>query len=150
MEVAETFYDNEGDEYSRLGQRAARCLNDFYTVLYESTILLTPEQLRRLRKMLLRFGASFQQLRELSRLRGGLEWRITPKVHCMMHFDTQAAVCNPTWTQNCQDESQVGTVTRIWGRSAQGRYRRTVQKMVLVKRLVSLAVRLERPTLASE
>ena len=45
--------------------------------------------------------------------------------------------------QNYTEESSVGTVAKVWAHSANGRYRRTVQRMVLLKRLVALMIRLE-------
>ena len=85
-----------------------------------------------------------QALRELSRVRGHKFWQITPKVHMIMHLSSFPGKLNPRFVQNYQEESLIGTTARIWARSAQGRYRRTIQKTVLIKKMVALMVRLER------
>ena len=82
-------------------------------------------------------------LREMCRGRGILAWNVTPKMHMLQHLGSFPAKVNPRWLQNYMEESSVGTTTKVWSRSASGRYRRTVQKMVLLKRLVALMIRLE-------
>ena len=146
VEMAETFHDTDSP-YDRLVQRVFRALESFYRFLYVAGVFLYIGERAELHRVLLLLGASWQQLRELARERGLMAWRITPKVHMVMHLDQQAVVCNPRWTQNYTEESQIGTMTQIWGRSARGRYRGGVQRMILLKRLVSLAIRLERPDL---
>ena len=144
VELAAHFYDNDDDEYSRLAQRATRCLDRLYVIIYTEGVFLSASALAEFRRVLLRFGMAIQQLRELARARNLLAWNMTPKVHMFQHMDQQAAVVNPRVIHNYSEESQIGTTTAVWRRSASGRYRRTVQRIVLCKRLVSLMIRLER------
>ncbi len=72
----------------------------------------------------------------------GLFWRITPKVHKLMHLHLYAAVINPRWVQNYAEESLVGTTTRIWQRAMRGKYSDHVQSNVLIRRLVGLMLRI--------
>ena len=144
VELAEEFYNDEADEYQRLVLRTVRAFNRFYELMYEAGVFMSASEVSELRRALLRLGASVMQLRELARQRRLLAWRITPKMHMVQHVAALAALINPRFVQNYCEESQVGSTTQVWSRSARGRYRRTVQRLVLVKRLVALVVRLER------
>ena len=94
------------------------------------------------RRVMLRFGATLQSLRSLARSKNFLAWNITPKVHMCQHLQQQSTIMNPRWVQNYTEESQIGTTTKVWARSATGAYRRTIQRLVLLKRIVALVVRL--------
>ena len=141
-ELAAEFYSPD-DEYGRLSIRCARMLARFYEAVYAAGAVLTDAQLEEVRRIVRIFGASFQQLRNLSQTMAFLGWNITPKTHYFMHLPSSCALVNARFTHCYMDESAVGTITKIWSRSARGRYRRTIQRVVLLKRLVALFVRLE-------
>ena len=143
VSLAEAYHADEGDEYTRLVTRLVRCLNRIYVLLYTADVFLSPQELAEFRRPLLRFGATSQQLREIARGRGAAEWKLVPKTHMFMHMSDLANLLNPRWVQNYSEESQVGSTTLVWSRTARGRYRKAAQRMVLLKRLVALVVRLE-------
>ena len=140
--LAEKFYDPNTEE-GRNVQRIARCLQRMYQILYSSGLFLTDAELNEFRRVLSRFGASFQTLRALAEADNRMLWHIIPKVHISQHLSTQAAVMNPRFCQNYTEESQIGTATRIWKRSASGKYRSGIQRLVLLKRLVGFVVRFD-------
>ena len=44
-----------------------------------------------------------------------------------MNLMMEGRLINPRWVQVYAEESMIGRITRIWSRSAQGPYQRTVQ-----------------------
>jgi hypothetical protein len=143
VELSEELYPDDTDDYSRLVKRVCRSWNRFYEILYNGGVFLNAGEKDELRRVLNRLGAAMMQLREISRQTSLFAWQITPKTHMLQHFSGYSAVVNPRFLMNYQEDSSVGTVTRVWSRSAAGRYRRTVQRMVLMKLLVALMIRLE-------
>ena len=110
--------------------------------LYGGGIFLSQDGIRALRRSLLALGAGMQTLRTLTGPEGFFGWQIRPKVHIAQHFDLQAQLgINPRWCQNYTEESAIGSTTRVWKRSATGKYRAVIQRLVLLKRLVALAIR---------
>jgi len=140
VEISNEFYGAD-DEYSRLVRRACKYMDHFYNILYGASVILTPEESLDLRRTTVRFGICMQQLRELSRVKNQLCWGILPKAHYMQHLCDLPV--NARWVQNYAEESHVGTLAKIWSRSAHGRYRRTAQKVILLKRLVAMYIRIE-------
>ena len=141
--LADEFYADIDDEFALMVSRAARGLNRMYEIMYAAGVFLSDSEVAELRRVLARLGATVMILREMSRGRGILAWNVTPKMHMLQHLGSFPAKVNPRWLQNYMEESSVGTTTKVWSRSASGRYRRTVQKMVFLKRLVTLMIRLE-------
>ena len=131
---------DQEQEWHRLASRAVRSLARFYEIVYGNDIFLPPGALSEVRRVVLRLGVSIQQLREFARLSGEMSWNMTPKKHCSQHFVSQAAIWNPIFVQCYEEESQIGSTTCVWKRSCSGRYRSGVQRMVLLKRLVSAVV----------
>ena len=143
VQLAQAYYGDENDDYSRLVLRAVRHLDRFYNIMYDSGPFFTSDQLAEFKRVALRLGAATQQLTEAARLQGFLAWHIVPKMHYMMHLGALAECINPRFVHNYMEESQVGSMTKIWGRSAHGKYRREAQRLVLIKRLTALYIRLE-------
>ena len=140
--LADEFYAHLDDEYSRCICRLVRCMNKVYEILYSASVFLSAAEQGDLRRTLLRFGVTIQRLREMARERDIQAWQCTPKMHMMQHLSDIATCINPRWVQNYSEESHVGTVAKIWNRSAHGSYRPSAQRLVLLKRLVSLYIRL--------
>ena len=140
--LAAEMYNGE-TEYGRSTQRAARCMQRMYDILYTAGTFLSPAENAEVRCVCLRFGACLQTLRELARREHFLAWNLTPKCHYSQHLPMQAQLLNPRWCQNYSEESQIGSTTLAWRKSATGHYRRVTQRLVLIKRLVALMVRLE-------
>ena len=138
--LAQEFYNDNGREDHRAAQRVALCLVRLYDIMQDGGLFLGPEELSEFRRVLRRFGASHMLLASRT---SGNEWNIVPKAHLTQHLGDQAGIMNPRWCWNYSEESQIGSTTMVWEKSAAGRYRPTVQKMVLIKRVVALAVRLE-------
>ena len=143
VELSEELYSDDRSEYDRLVKRTCKALDRFYSILYAADYFLSDVEKRALMQVLNKFSASLQQLRELARRQSVFAWQMTPKTHMINHFHCFSGVVNPRYLQNYEEESSVGTVAKVWKLSANGRYSRTVQRMVLLKRLVALMVRLE-------
>ena len=141
--LVDKYYNDESVEENRLVGRVVRSLSKVYATVYSSGFALSPDDGNDLRRLMFRFGASMQNLRELKRLANVQGWQIIIKAHYMQHLADMAQVLNPRWLQVYQEESNVGIMARIWQRSAAGRYRARAQKLVLLKRLTSWYVRLE-------
>ena len=144
VELCEEFYADSDDEYQRCVSRAARALSQFYVVLYGGDRFLTASEQNGVRRALSMLGACFQQLRNIAQERGLLAWNISPKTHMVQHFKDLCKIMNPRFLHNYAEESHIGTMTKMWARSAQGRYSGSVQKLSLVKRLVAVNVRMLR------
>ena len=143
VKLAEELHADPASDYDRLVCLACRDWDRFYAILYGGGLFLTDVEQGQLRRILGRLGASLMQLREHCRVAGIAAWHLSPKVHMCQHFGAFSGVVNPRRVQNYTEESSVGTITKVWAKSANGRYRRTVQRMVLLKRIVALFVRLE-------
>ena len=142
--ICDKYYNDDSDEYSRLVCRLCRFMDRFYCMLYAAGTLLTSAEVTAISKLLLRLGATYMALRDIAMSRSWYCWNVVMKVHYFQHFaDLVSAGLNPRWVQCYAEESAVGVVAKAWGRSAHGRYRRTAQKVVLTKRLMSLYIRLE-------
>ena len=75
--------------------------------------------------------------------RNKLYFKITPKVHKLMHVPMYMEVMNPRWLQAYLEEGLIGSVTKIWQRGVKGRYERQIQSNVLLRRYLGLLLRLE-------
>ena len=82
-------------------------------------------------------------LRGLCQEAGVFAWQVTPKMHALQHLASFPASLNPRWVQCYQEESGIGVTTAVWAKCAKGRYRKSIQRMVLMKRLVALVIRLQ-------
>ena len=140
--LAHRFCDSDSD-YDRCVRTVMDNLVRFYDILYTAPMFLEDAQIGDLKRACLDFGAAYQQLRDIARVRGELAWPVRPKVHRMQHAPMHAEIINPVFVQCYAEESLIGTTTKVWRRSAAGRYRRTVQETVLAKRLTGLLLRLE-------
>ena len=118
-------------------------LAEYYTILYGEPMFLQAPVLDRLQKVCDDFGLYYQRLRELSRRSGVLAFPVRPKVHKFLHIPSIAASINPRCCQCYAEESCVGTVAKTWAGSKKGRYLQSVQRVVLVKRLLALLLRIE-------
>ena len=147
MELAMALYDNNEDEYHRCVRRLTGGMVRFFDLIYSAGVFLDTQQVDELRRIVLRVGAAYQQLRNLACDQRELLWNVVPKIHMFMHLSSQAAIVNIRWTQAYAEESQIGSTTRVWTRSAHGRYRRRVQRVVLLKRLVAFVTRLSQSDL---
>ena len=134
-------YCTEGTDQDTAVLQVTRSLVHFYDLIWQGPMFFDEEQLQRLRAVCLTFGSNFQLLREAARGQGLLAWLVKPKVHKMQHIPLMAEVINPRFVQCYADESLVGTCTKVWQKTARGRYKRTVQKAVLAKRLAALQMR---------
>ena len=120
-----------------------RCsLVELCGLLWAGDMFLGEEQLGKLRAACLTFGANFQLLREDARAVHQLAWHTKSNVHKMQRAPLLAEVINPRCVQCYAEESLVGTTTKVWQKSARGRYKKVVQRAVLAKRLTALQLRL--------
>ena len=81
-----------------------------------------------------------QKLNAFSFGRGEVSWWISPKVHYMQHFEQQADLINPRYTQCYAEESLMGRIAKIWRATAVGQYANIIQRAVLIRYLTVLVV----------
>ena len=91
----------------------------------------------------LAFGRSYQLLREGAALQGIMAWNVTSKVHRMQHVPTMCTIINPRYISNYGEERAMGTHSRVWKKTIIGKYAGTIQRNVLIKRIVGLLLRFE-------
>ena len=118
-------------------------LVEVYDILYNGPMFLPEAAMGQLRAACVAVGVNHMRLRELSRRSGTFAFQITPKVHKFQHIPQIAESINPRWCQCYGEESCVGTVVAAWKGSVSGRYRASVQRTVLVKRVTALLLRFE-------
>ena len=86
---------------------------------------------------------SLSTLEELSRRAGIYAFAVTPKTHKVQHLALLTQCINPVRVQVYAEESMMGSVTSTWRGSKNGRYRDTVQKVVLMKQITGVLLRFE-------
>ena len=116
---------------------------DFYRLLYSQPMFMTDAAVERLRNITSELGEKWHVLRHIEYTRGNLRWKITTKVHKLLHTPIYAERLNPRWVQNYAEESLVGSVTKTYKASVAGRYAREIQTLILLKRTLALCLRFE-------
>ena len=97
----------------------------------------------RLEEVLIELGEAWMDLREMARERGLQLWKISSKVHKIMHTGVWSRALNVRFVQCYSEESQMGSTTSVWHESMRGQYAGGIQSMVLLKRTLALLLRLE-------
>lgn len=120
-----------------------RDLVAFDNILDSQTMFPSPTAVAQLKVVTQSFGSNYMWSRELAKQAGDLMFPVRPKVHKMMHFPAWAQVVNPRSIHAYAEESSVGTTTKVWKASMDGKYQKTVQMNVLTKRLAGFFLRLE-------
>ena len=128
--------------YDHCAIAVVELLAQLYDDLYSWPMFLSDAQVAKVKSTCDDIGLLMMRLRNFAMELQQLFWRITPKVHKLMHLHLYAAVMNPRWVQNYAEESLVGTTTRIWQRAMRGRYDNHAQSNVLLRRLVGLLLRI--------
>ena len=118
-------------------------LADYYGELYSSDVFCTDEMVDRIVAITATVGEHWMRMRALSRRRSILAWKVTPKVHRFQHTGLYCQVLNPRHAQVYAEESLVGTMVKVWRMSVSGRYQAHAQRIVLVKRVLSVLLRYE-------
>ena len=131
-----------GDELGVCMSDVAADLHRFYKILDSQPLFVSPDATMQLGVVCARFGSNYERCRSLCERRGILAFQITPKLHKMQHVPDQSRIFNPVRTSNYSYESFIGSTTQCWKRSLSGRYKRSSQRVVLIKRLVSVLLRM--------
>ena len=118
-------------------------LDDLYNALYGSPTFPSDAEVDRIRQVCLEFGSAYQKMREYSRRAGRFAFNVTPKVHKVQHVPKLSTSINPIRVQVYSEESMMGSVTKTWRGSKNGRYKHVVQQVVLVKQLTGMLLRYE-------
>ena len=118
-------------------------LDELYKIIYGGPMFLGLDALDQLENVCIEFGEAFQRLREHGRVNAQLTFGITPKVHKSQHLPLLAELINPKWLTVYGEESLIGTTMKVYKRSMSGRYKRHIQRNVLLKRVVGLMLRFE-------
>ena len=140
--ICDRFFDADTEQDSCI-RIVFKSLTDFYELLYSCPMFMSDADVARLQQACLDFGRSYQKLREITRRAHLLAWQVTTKVHKMQHVAMLCRVINIRFLQCYADESLVGTTTTVWKKSVSSRWRRCVQRNVLLKRLTGLILRYE-------
>ena len=141
--LAHELYGSRVDAWGKSIVGVTSELCHIYDIVYSGPMFLPAATRAELRCATFSFGRHLMMLRQLSAARGDLYFQVTPKCHMGMHIASQACLLNPRFVQVYGEESLVGRLAKIWSASAQGRYQRTIQKTVLLKYLVAMAIILE-------
>ena len=115
-------------------------LADYYGELYSSDVFCTDDKVVAITATV---GEHWMRMRALPRRRSILAWKVTPKVHNFQHTGLCCQVLNPRHAQVYAEESLVGTMVKVWRMSVSGRYQAHAQRIVLVKRVLSVLLRYE-------
>ena len=140
--LADRFFDGPEERDVRLRSLAVG-LRDFYAILYSNPRFMDAEAIDNIKAVTRKFGTGYQWLRAYCCDRGILAFPLTPKAHKMQHVPMLCEIMNARFVQCYSEESSIGTTTKIWSRSMVRRYSGSIQKCVLVKRLLGLFLRLE-------
>ena len=120
-----------------------KAMEDFYEVMYAEPMFMSSDGFAKFKDATLRFGRTYQLARQFAMHENHLDFIVRPKVHKMQHLPMLATLINPRFAQNYAAESGIGTITRTWRGSANGRYRKNAQKTVLIKRIAAVLLKLE-------
>ena len=137
LHLSEQYLSGESD-LERSTVEVAKCLDEFYKVIYGAERFMTAAELRRLRSVCLQFGEAYMRSRAFSRRSALLAFEVTPKVHKMQHVPAMAQIMNPRFVANYAEESLVGTTAKVWKRSMSGRYKKMAQFNVLMKKALGV------------
>ena len=118
-------------------------LEKFNELLYTEPMFMSEAKVIELQKHTLDFGRHYQILRDEARKHKVLAWNHTPKVHRMQHFPMLAEIINPRHVSVYMEESMIGTTLKVYRRGMNGRYQASIQRTVLVKRMLGLFLRFE-------
>ena len=132
-----------GTDHENLLIDVTLALEEFYEILANAEMFLSPAELARFSDVTLELGVAMMKLRHLSEGRGLHRWQVKPKVHRMAHLPGFAKCINPRRVSCYSDESHIGTCCKIWKRSLVGRYQSHIQRSALAKRWLSVVLRLE-------
>ena len=120
-------------------------LSEIYRVFYTGPMFLNSDDQGKLRVACSTFGVCYQRLRELHRQEQSLAFNVVPKIHKLQHLPMHATCINPKFLQCYGEESLIGTSTRTYSGSMNGRYQGSIQRLFLVKRVTALLLRFELP-----
>ena len=95
-------------------RRLAELFDAFYTAVYAAPMFPSDSNIDRVRVITNEFGDVITRLRADSMHRNKLYFKITPKVHKLMHVPMYMEVVNPRWLQAYLGEGLIGSVTKIW------------------------------------
>ena len=137
-------YFRDGSRLQQYIHQFVVALDEIYAIMYSSgTRFLDDESIALLQQHVEAFGICYMWCRELSRQENLLAFNVTSKVHKVMHIPRLSMIINRAFMQNCGEESMVGTTVRVWKAAKHGRYRRNIQHVVLLRRLLGLFMRME-------
>jgi hypothetical protein len=136
-------YCDSGSDFDVSVLEVAGNLCKMYDIMYTAGRFLTERQHSELTEACYKLGYHYQRLRGLCDACGWLYFQIKPKTHMTMHVPFFGKLINPRWVQCYCSESMIGVVTQIWEGSVSGPYHNTVQRTVLLKYLVQLAICLD-------
>ena len=118
-------------------------LTEYYELIYSEPLFMSEAAVARLEEVLIELGEAWMDLREMARERGLQLWKISSKVHKIMHTGVWSRALNVRFVQCYSEESQMGSTTSVWHESMRGQYAGGIQSMVLLKRTLALLLRLE-------
>ena len=142
--LAIEYFSGHG-EYNSSVRKVCYNLDEIETILYTSDMFLDDAALQRLDQCFRVLARHWQHLIFLSKRDYQNRWQITPKVHYSLHLASQARLINPRYVQNYAEESLIGRLTRMWGKSANGAYELVAQFTVLARYFVGLELRMTSP-----
>ena len=121
------------DAYGRSIVRLVTSLNKVYEVLYNADCFLDAAELEALGAALVEMGREHMRCRQYADALGEPAFQVRPKAHYAQHLHQQARLINPRFTQCYKEESMMGTTSNIYHNTCNGPYKKTIQRVVLMK-----------------
>ena len=136
-------YLSDDNDRNRCIHRLLDNLTAYYETIYSEPLFMSEAAVARLEEATIEVGEAWMELREMAKERGLQHWKISSKVHKMMHTAVWSRAMNVRFVQCYSEESQMGSTTSVWHECMRGKYAGGIQSMVLLKRTVGLLLRLE-------
>ena len=136
-------YFETSSQRDRSISKLCASLNVVVSTMYSADLFLTAAEQTTIRMAMLKFGKYFQWLAEHSQnVDGILMWPFRPKVHWLMHLDTQCILINPRFVQCYIEEGLCGKIAIIARSCMNGpSWPASMQFNVLIKVLLGVQLR---------
>ena len=132
IELLADTYLTASVEHGRI-RRLVASMNAIYDSLYSTGMFFTPDELAVFQTRIARLGKYWMACNADALAKDSLRFGVIPKVHYQTHLAQQARLINPRYVQVYAEESLVGKITSIWGKSCAGPYFARVQYCVMLK-----------------
>ena len=142
LEISIRFFTGPHAWHSSL-KKVGVAINKMYSLMAASEFFMPPYSEAAFAAATLSLGKHWHGLRAYFLSIGEMHFHISPKLHYTMHFPEQNQLVNPRLVANYGEESLMGVLSKMWGKSISGPHSKTVQRHVMLRYMVLLAIVLE-------